>query len=155
MMGLLRSPHLGRLLEIGCAEGWMTEALAERAEAVVAMDISAVAVARTRQRVAHLDNVQVVQRDLVVEGLEGTFDAIVCAGVLVYLPPVAQPLLCREMVAHLADGGHLLLEHQSHRSAGTLSAHDIHGLYHQHPSLRCVGQVTGSEFLVALFKKTF
>ncbi len=79
-------------LEVGCAEGVFTQMLAERADRLLAVDISPTAIARARARSAQRSNVEFRQLDLFatdpVDGdeLASSFDVVVCGEVLVLRP---------------------------------------------------------------------
>lgn len=105
---------LGRVLEIGCAEGHFTEKLICRSSRVLAVDISAVALARARKRAA---SAVFFEADLLTwgPGAEAPFDAVVLGDVLYYLdrPGVGAEFeaLFARIASWLRSGGRLLLAH--------------------------------------------
>ena len=122
IIGLLSRRRYSRLLEIGCAEGWMTLMLANLADEVVSVDLSVVALERARKQCSDLRNVTFEQMDLIVDPLPvGLFDCILCAGVLEYLPMNVQQNVCQKIVASLPCGGELLLEHPRKRFPGEVA----------------------------------
>jgi SAM-dependent methyltransferase len=99
-------------LEIGCSIGTLTERLAERCGAVLAVDCAATALERAGARVGHLPNVTVERRAIPDEMPAGRFDLIVCSEVLYYWD---RDLLVDDcwprLVAATAPGGALLAVH--------------------------------------------
>lgn len=111
------------ILEVGCGEGHTTRRLAERGDRVVGLDISDRAVARAVELPA---NVRVARGDLLAptlppEAPAGAFDLVVCAEVLYYCYPFpfgrTSRLVRDRIVAWLAPGGDLVLEHPRHTLA--------------------------------------
>ena len=114
MDAALGSAPLGRVLEVGCAEGHFTAKLAARSSRVLALDISAVALARARRRAPAA---VFMEADLLSwePGTEAPFDAVVLGDVLYYLdrPGVAAEFaaLFPRIASWLKPGGRLLLAH--------------------------------------------
>jgi len=107
-------PAPGRVLELACAEGHLTGRVARRAESLTALDISARAIARARERAP---SARFVEGDLLVwdAGAEAPFDAIVVAEVLYYLDrrgvrPEFSALFPR-VAGWLRPGGLLVMSH--------------------------------------------
>lgn len=101
-----------RVLEVGCAEGHLTEALSPLATQVVAVDISTVALARAAARCEPLGNVAFEARDAFRELPDGGFDLVVCTEVLYYAQNrFALSSILRRLVSRLDSDGYLLLEH--------------------------------------------
>lgn len=105
---------LGPVLEVGCAEGHFTEKLIGRSSSVLAVDISAVALARARKRAPRA---VFVEADLMSwePGAEAPFDAVIVADVLYYLDRVGVraefSALFPRIASWLKPGGCLLLAH--------------------------------------------
>jgi cyclopropane fatty-acyl-phospholipid synthase-like methyltransferase len=90
--GVLRSCISGlasgrSVLELGCGEGHLTEAVFDEAAAVTAIDISEVAIGRAKAR--NLRNAQFEQRDFLNMSFEG-YDVIAAIECLYYLAPEDQ-----------------------------------------------------------------
>lgn len=83
---LLPQAPIAAALEVGCAEGHFTVELARRADNVVALDISAIALRRAAERcaAAGLANVEFARHDIVADPLPGGFDLVVCSELLYY-----------------------------------------------------------------------
>jgi SAM-dependent methyltransferase len=108
----------GRVLELGCGAGHLTERLAPLAERVVALDVSPTAIEKARARIARLpaaDHVDlrvadVMETDL---GRDGPFDLVVLTETVYYLGWLYSffkvAWLARTLQAATAPGGRLLL----------------------------------------------
>jgi SAM-dependent methyltransferase len=142
-----------RLLEVGCGAGWMTLPLASRTDDLLSVDISSIALARAREKCRQAANIRFVKLDLLTDPIMGTFDCIVCAGVLDYLPAVAQQKIRNCLVASLAAGGDLVLEHTRHAYPGRVAGSEIHALYRDHPELRMLQHDEVDTYAITLFRK--
>jgi SAM-dependent methyltransferase len=155
----LRQHRYSRLLEIGCAEGWMTALLAELTDELVSIDISEVALARSRESCNEKSNVVFAKVDILNDPLpDGLFDGIVCAGVLVYLPKAAQMSFCERVVSKLKEHGVLLLEHTLIRSPGEVAGPFIHSLYRERPDLNVISHQEihnpdNDNYAITMFRK--
>ncbi|GAA3469621.1 class I SAM-dependent methyltransferase [Nonomuraea roseola] len=100
-----------RILEVGCAEGVFTDALARRfpeAE-IVGIDISTRALERARQRT---EQARFVHADLLSHPLEEGFDLVFCAETLYYVGRSGRLRQASQRLAGLlAEGGVLVLVH--------------------------------------------
>ena len=110
-LAALGEGRVGRVLEVGCANGVFTEMLAPRADEIVAVDVSAKVVARAAERVAAYPHVRVEKRLLPKEMPPGSFDLIVCSDVLYYweLPVLDEAM--DVFVPALVPGGRLVALH--------------------------------------------
>lgn len=98
-----------RGLEIGSAEGGLTQLLADRCDSLYAMDLSSVALARAQKRVTAA-NVRFHQWDLRRDELDGLFDLIVLVDVLAYVRrPRALRAIRGKLIEHLRPGGYLYM----------------------------------------------
>ncbi|SDH15214.1 Methyltransferase domain-containing protein [Roseospirillum parvum] len=78
-----------RLLDIGCGTGILTLALASRAGAVTAIDVSPVAVERARQTLSDVDGAEVrVGSITCIEEQASSFDKVLAYSVLQYLDSI-------------------------------------------------------------------
>lgn len=104
--------HYDQALEIGCANGVLTQRLAQYCDDLLAVDVSETALARARARCAELRGVSFARMSFPGEALgDGSFDLIMLSEVAYYwddddLEQAAGKLLCL-----LAPGGDLLLVH--------------------------------------------
>ena len=109
---------MGSALEVGCAEGVFTQMLAERADRLLAVDISPTAMARARARSAQRRDVEFRQLDLFGpdpfdgDELVGGFDVVVCGEVLYYAPDLESLRRgLRRLIMALKPGGSLVVVH--------------------------------------------
>ncbi|MGI8556992.1 MAG: class I SAM-dependent methyltransferase [Solirubrobacteraceae bacterium] len=102
---------VGRLLEVGCSIGELTAVLAAQAEFVLAIDISARAVAIARTRLAAVAGVKVRRASFPEAMPAGDWDAIVCSEVLYYLDRDALDAAGARLAASLSGGARVLLVH--------------------------------------------
>jgi SAM-dependent methyltransferase len=101
--------RFGRALEVGCAEGVLTERLAPRCTHLVAVDFMPLALERARARCRACDNVSFARWDLRHEPAPGRFDLIVLTDVLsCFNRPTPVRRARDKVVDALAPGGRLL-----------------------------------------------
>lgn len=106
--------RVGRALEVGCAEGHFTVALARHAGALVAADISSIALQRARARceAAGFDAVDYVRLDINADPVPRGFDLIVASEILYYLPDrEALTAVLVKLAGALRPGGRLVCAH--------------------------------------------
>jgi LmbE family N-acetylglucosaminyl deacetylase len=111
VLGLLAHPHYGRALEIGCADGRLTEVLVERCDDVVALDTSHRAVTAARARAPRAT---IEQGRAPVDLPPGPFDLVLLSEVGYFLSPLELVSTLRRCRAALAPGGELVLCHWQH-----------------------------------------
>ncbi len=98
--------------EPGCGIGVATQALAERCDHVLASDASLDAVRRTRDRTAHLPNVDVVVSRVPEIAARGPVELLVVAEFLYYLPDPAAAI--ESLWSVTAPGTHVVVQHWAH-----------------------------------------
>lgn len=115
LSSLLPARRFSRALDIGCGLGLLAERLASRADHVLGIDISTVAIAAARARTSHIPNVRYAQGDLLSldAALNGRYDLVVVADTIYYLPPPHDDALLKRvalcLARLLAPGGVLLV----------------------------------------------
>lgn len=115
VLALLSRPHYQRVLELGCADGYLTAALLSRAERVSAIDTSAQAVAAARRAAPRA----VIEQGNVPHDIPaGPFDLVTLCEVGYFLTPTELVATLRRARAALAPGGELLLCHWQHPTNG-------------------------------------
>jgi len=101
-----------RVFEIGCAGGMLTQKLAPAAADLLAVDISATALARARRKCAGLPHVRFAEMAFPAETPdEPPFDLIVLSEVAYYWDDADLALAATRLQRLLAPGGDLLLVH--------------------------------------------
>ena len=103
--------RFARGLDVGCSIGVLTALLAERCDALLAVDVAGRAVSRARERLAALPHVRVERRTLPEDLPAGPFDLIVCSEVLYYWSRDLLLGALPALTAALAPGGSLLAVH--------------------------------------------
>jgi len=163
-LSLLPSRRPARALELACAEGHFTRQLAARADTLVAVDISQVALDRAAARCADCKNVRFERLDLTSDQLPGTFDLVVCSEVLYYVGDAAALAnACQKLADALRPGGHLLLAHANllvddpHETgfdwAVPFGARIIGETLAEVPFLRCVRELRSELYRIQLFRR--
>lgn len=101
----------GRALELACANGETTRALAGRCLRLLAVDGSPTAVAAARARTGDLPRVSLRQAALPAQMPRGPFDLIVVSELLYYLRPRDFSILLGRIARALAPGGRVVVLH--------------------------------------------
>ena len=97
--------------EIGCSIGVLSEMLAEKCEKLLAVDVAEAPLIKARERLKKLQQVKFEKLAVPDQFPADQFDLIVVSEVAYYLAWPDFHLLQEKILAHLADGGHLLLVH--------------------------------------------
>ncbi len=108
-LATIPAAHPPRTLEIGCSIGAQTARLAGRTGALLALDISAEAVARARQRCAGFPHVEIRQACIPQDWPPGLFDLIVISEMLYFLDRADVAGTARLAVGSLAGHGAIVL----------------------------------------------
>jgi SAM-dependent methyltransferase len=120
--------RLGRVLEIGCSVGTLTEIIAPHAESVLAIDVSHRAVALAAERLVAFPNVRCEVCAIPDDYPEGTFDVVIASDVLYYLSPGAVSETIRRIEASVAPGGVVVALHYAPRMGSLLTGDEVHDL---------------------------
>lgn len=97
-----------RILDVGCGDGSVSMQFAGEAQRLTLVDLSGkmLAIARDRTPPALLNRVEYIQGDILDVALAGTYDVILCFGVLAHVASVEQTM---EVLAALLNPSGLLL----------------------------------------------
>lgn len=109
------------VLEVGCAEGWMTGELAARGAKVTAIDFAASYVERARAKVPNATIIQADVHDMPFE--DNQFDSVVCSEVLEHL--ISPFTALAEIHRVLKPEGTLVISVPNGMSIGRILNHTI------------------------------
>ncbi len=108
-LAALPRPRFAGALEVGCSIGVQTRRLAERCDALLALDLAPLAVERARARCADLPQVRVRQAQVPRDWPPGTYDLVVLSEVLYFLDHADLAGLARLVLGSLRADGVVLL----------------------------------------------
>jgi SAM-dependent methyltransferase len=98
-------------LEVGCSIGILTRQLAERVDALLAIDVVETALAQDRRRCADVANVRFVRACVPQGWPDGAFDLILFSEVLYYLSPADIGRTAAATLRSFSPDGTVLLVH--------------------------------------------
>lgn len=107
----LPETHIGRVLEVGCANGMLTAKLGRRCDDLLAVDVSETALTAARARCADQPHIRFEKRRLPLDVPDESFDLILLSEVVYYLDRVDVERLAAYLMRATRPGGHLLLVH--------------------------------------------
>lgn len=152
-LAALPRPRYRRVLEIGCSLGALTAELAGRAESVLAVDASGVAVERARRRLAERPGVQVERRRLPEQWPPGRFDLVVLSETGYFLDAAQLTALLHRVAGSLEPDGHLLLCHWRHPIEGwPLDGADVHAAVHADARFGALLRHTERDFVLEVLE---
>jgi SAM-dependent methyltransferase len=135
-------------VEVGCTQGELSAALAQRCDRLTAWDVSAAAVEQTRQRTAGLPGVRVEQRGIPVDPLPPC-DLVVLSEVLYYLDPGDLRAAVATVRAAVRPGGTVLAVHWRHPVADYPQTGDaVHAVLRQELDFSRVAVHEEADFLL-------
>lgn len=143
--------------EVGCSVGVLTSLLAERCDALLAVDVSERALARARERNAGRPAIRFARMQVPDDLPDERFDLIVVSEVGYYWSWEDLAEARRGLVARLDSGGHLLLVHWTPFVEDyPLTGDEVHNhfLGHAAPSLRHLAGRRDDLYRLDLFERT-
>ena len=147
----LPDERYARALEIGCSIGVLTERLTERTDDLLALDVSAVAVQRARERLG--SRARVEQADVLDDFPEGAFDLIVLSEVGYYFGREGLERVLDDIEGALTDDGVLLACHWRHPVADyPLSGDEVHETIRDH-GLTMTVEHFERDFVLGVFRR--
>ena len=102
----LPRPRYARALEVGCSIGELTRRLRGRADEILGLDVSEVAIAEARRVHGDLRGLDFAVLEVPRDWPDGAFDLIVLSEVLYFLEPGEIDALAARVVGTLSPGGH-------------------------------------------------
>lgn len=149
-------PHRSapRALEIGCASGAITERLRERAEHVLAIDVSDTALARAAERLGDDPRVTLRRAVLPAEWPDGEYDLVVLSEVGYYMSASDFAGTLDRTVDALADGGVFIACHYRYQNVeAPLTGDRVHAMIAARPELEQTVRHVESPFLIDVFRR--
>ncbi|HEY6890672.1 MAG TPA: SAM-dependent methyltransferase [Solirubrobacter sp.] len=119
----LRHEHFAGALEIGCSIGVLTERLAQRANALLAIDVATAALDQAKAR--GLDNVTFERREVPEEFPDGAYDLIVISEVMYYLDAPAFDATC-DAIERTLNGTLLAVHWRPDAPSYPLTGDEVH-----------------------------
>jgi LmbE family N-acetylglucosaminyl deacetylase/SAM-dependent methyltransferase len=141
-------------LEIGCSIGVLTEQLAARSAALLAVDISQTAVDRARQRLASASHVSVERMDVGRRFPERHFDLVVLSEVGYYFDLDTLGQVLDKIERSLGPTGTLIVCHWRHDVDDyPLSGDEVHNAVRERESLHRIAVHVEADFLLEVFSR--
>jgi 2-polyprenyl-3-methyl-5-hydroxy-6-metoxy-1,4-benzoquinol methylase len=110
-----------KVLEIGCAEGFITKKLLAEAATVVACDLSDQAVARARKYCQDSEHATFVAVDIRQDIPGMHFNICIASDVLYYLSEAENRALAKRLAEHMQQDGELLFANEWNRNYRNLT----------------------------------
>lgn len=154
LMSCLPQPSVARALEIGCAGGAVTAELRDRAEHVLAVDVSETALHRARARLGDDPRIELRQAQLPAEWPDGVFDLIVLSEVGYFWSHDDLAAAVDRIVDTLPDDGVLAACHWRHPFAeAPLTGDRVHAMIAARPELDQIVRHVEGDFLLDVFTR--
>ncbi len=154
VMAALPERRYARALEAGCATGMLTLRLAGRCDALLAVDLAARAIERTRARVTARKHVTVLQATLPHDWPCGKFDLIVLGELGYFFEPDAWQQTVRLAVAALAPQGTIVACHwQRPFVERRMSTRHVHAAIARQPGLHRHVRHIEPDFLLEVWSR--
>lgn len=153
-VALLPGHRHRRAIEPGCANGTLTERLAEVCDRVDAFDPVASCVQRARARVGGRAGVSIEQARLPEHWPAGPCDLVVLSEVAYYLGPSASHSVLSHVRDELQPGGTLVAVHWTGPTDYPRSADEVHDQLHAQSWLRPVANLRDECFVADVWRRT-
>lgn len=149
VMAALPRPRFRHALELGCATGGLTLALAARAELVLGVDASETALVRAHERLGKRADVRLERATLPRDWPEGEFDLIVMSEIGYYWSHADLRDASRRTMSSLSEDGVLVACHWRHpvpEYPGT--ADEVHSALRSLPGMRLLARHEEEDFFL-------
>lgn len=142
-------------LEVGSSTGELTAALAKRCDVVLALDISATAVASAQARTSAFPGVRVEQRDATASFPEGPFDLVVLSEVAYYWNRPTLRRVLAELTAQLSDDATVVACHWRHPVADyPLGGDQVHEIIRKNLGMHRLALHEEADFVLEVFSSS-
>lgn len=149
ILALLPQERFGSVLELGCSVGVLSAELAERADSLVALDISPTAVERASVRLNEFEKAEARVGTIPEDWPEDSFDLIVLSETGYYLSPAGLRETVVRTVQSLAAEGVVLLCHWRHPVDGwALDGDAVHAQFLDASGLAVLASHTEEDFRI-------
>lgn len=139
-------------LELGCSTGALTVSLAERCDALLAVDFAEAALEAAAARLGDRGDVELRRAELPAQWPEGTYDLIVLSELGYYWDAVDLEHAIGRMLRSLRPGGHLVACHWRHPvPAHPVTGDGVHVALRTQPDIRTLVHHEEEDFLLEVF----
>jgi SAM-dependent methyltransferase len=128
-LNAMPKPRYRLALEVGCSIGVLTNLLASRCDAVVAIDAAEAPLVEATRRCADLPGVRFEQMFVPDEWPGGVFDLILLSEIVYYLSRGDVDRLAKRVMRSLPSGGSVILVHWTGSTNYPLSGDQAAGLF--------------------------
>lgn len=151
-LALLTQKHYQTVLEIGCSNGHLSEYLAQRADSLLCVDVSAQAVQLASQRLQAFRHVTIENKRIPEAFPQQKFDLIVISEVAYYLSELELSQLIEQLNHALTPTGELLCCHWRHAIEGfELDAQQVHQCFQQQLPFQHYLKLHDPDFIIDLW----
>ena len=148
-LAMLPRPHFSAVFEPGCSIGVFTRELADRADDVLATDISDRALELARQRLTVAAHVRLEQGSVPQDWPRGSYDLVVVSEIGYFLQHSELLELAERSEASLTDDGVILLCHWRHPNEGwELTGDQVHDAFRARKGLRVLAEHREQDFRI-------
>ncbi len=156
---LVPARHYGEALDLGCGIGLLTQRLGPKADKILGLDVSQVAIDHANARFASDPKFTFTQADVLAlpDDLDGRFDLVVIADVLYYLQPMSDAVLkatAQRIRRLLRPGGVCVIANHFFFDIDPDSrlSRRIHEAFHWSPGFGILGEYRRIFYLVSVLE---
>lgn len=151
-LALLTKPRYLKVLEVGCSNGHLSFHLAQRAEELLCIDVSARAVQLASARLQEFEHVVVENRKIPEDYSIQKFDLILISEMAYYLSKDELHQFIEKLKHSLNDDGEILCCHWRHEIQDfELNAEQVHQAFQQHFPFHHYLSLNDPDFMIDLW----
>jgi len=151
-LALLTRPRYPKVLEVGCSNGHLSFHLAQRAEELLCIDVSARAVQLASARLQEFEHVVVENRKIPEDYSIQKFDLILISEMAYYLSADELHQFIEKLKHSLNDDGEILCCHWRHKIQDfELNAEQVHQAFQQHFPFHHYLSLNDPDFMIDLW----